>query len=213
MSLTYFSWFPTITDAPTIHGGNGKESTGDGSTDGEENENEAQEYWETPLPKSKSGDPSSDFARVLLIDVNKEEDEYTTTSMEFFGKEDVYTAFQLEREEKTILRVLHVQNLNSTSQKGLRTLLAKYDIEVEQPSGQGRDQGKSFSKFVALNKPRRLAGKPLYHARSWPSKTDDERGIKRLTFGFDYMRLVPVEDSYNGDGRTSQLMAYDEDGE
>ncbi|RPA73183.1 hypothetical protein BJ508DRAFT_192030, partial [Ascobolus immersus RN42] len=114
------------------------------------------------------------------------------------------------RDESVILRIIHVQNLNSNSQKGLRALLKKYDVELEQSNGQGRDQGKSFSRFVALNKPRRLAGKPLYHAKAWKAQTDHERGVRRLTFGFDYMRLVAVEEG-GGEGRTSQLMAYDED--
>jgi hypothetical protein len=196
-------------DAPTIHN---KDNPGENTSDGGDGEDEDAEYWERTIPTDEAGKPSNDFARVLLIDIKRVNDEYITSSLECFGKKEVHEAFALAREDNVILRIIHVQNLNSNSQKGLRTLLKKYDIEIEQSNGQGRDQGKSFSKFVALNKPRRLAGKPLYHARAWKAQTDHERGIRRLTFGFDYMRLVEVEDSVNHEARTSQLMAYDEDG-
>ena len=161
--------------------------------------------WKAKLSskKLKSG-------RVLVVDYVKAE--LSKEGMRKVASRELQSIHALEKlydapdqDDTPILRLLHIQNADWA----VKFVLDKFAIEKNEIVGN------DFSKYVLESQIENNGRKPVLRGRTWVPQHDPWRGINKMAFGLDYVKLFPRNDSLVSDfkgnkNRFMELNVYDD---
>lgn len=160
--------------------------------------------WKTPLTSNKRG-------RLLVVDYVKVE--LSGEGMRKVASREIHHIEALQKlysnpnqGDTPVLRLFHVQNADWA----VEFLVNKCAIDINDIVGN------DFASYVSENQPQTRGGKPMLRGRTWQPLHDPWRGINKIAFGLDYLKLYPSEDtlSRSSKDKISKLMelnSYNQD--
>jgi hypothetical protein len=86
--------------------------------------------------------------------------------------------------DEPVLRVIHVQNADWATP----FLLRRFNIDNRNDM-----IGSDFGKYVQYRRPERRGGKPLLNGKTWKVQYDPWRGVRKASFGLDYVKSFPTK--------------------